>query len=369
MEALATPRGISGGTGLVRSETSRTATKYIKSTASTEVLVKAATEIAVGMSFPLSSRHLCPVLGCDISDRWIRFEMPRHSCDLVDLLNAYEDRMLPPKLVEIVIRGTPLGLAELEDVLGADASHSDLKLDNVVVSHKGGKVRACLIDFGHARSRKFWDNRARLEAWQPPDPHEMGIASDMWSVGILGLQLLSARCRSVLYKTPRGMTLALVTACTNQRLKDLSHLPFRRQRCGCRGDVKQAYDFLKLADVKRAAEEFLSRAGSGRLLEVIRSCLDWGGARRGRPRDLAGRLGTDCAFSLPSQIVEMDPEVTLLDDFTSPLTREHRRRIRKIVSELCTRHVKSYRSRSQVLAWISALCGLTRESLQSCVSG
>lgn len=369
MEALETPNGISGGTGLVRSETSRTATKYIKGTASTGVLVKAAVEIAVGMSFPLCSRHLCPVLGCDISDRWIRFEMPRHSCDLVDLLNVYEDRMLPPKLVEIIIRGTLLGLAELEDVLGAEASHSDLKLDNVVVSHRDGQVRACLIDFGHARSRKFWDSRARLEAWQPPDPHEMGIASDLWSVGILGLQLLSARCRSVLHKTPRGMTLALVTACTNQRLKDLPHLPFRRQRCGCKGDVKQAYDFLKRAEVRRGAEDFLCRVGSGRLLDVIVSCLDWNGCRRGRPRDLAGRLGKECAFSLPAEIAEMDPEVKLLDDFTSPLTREHRRRIRRIVSELCTRHVKSYRSRSQVLAWISALCGLTRESLQSCVNG
>lgn len=321
------------------------------------------------MSFPLSKRHLCPVLGCDISDQWIRLEMPRHSCDLVDLLNVYEDRMLPPKLAEIVVRDTLLGLSELEDVLGPDASHSDLKLDNVVVSHNEGKVRACLIDFGHARSRKFWDGRGRLEAWQPPDPHEMGIASDLWSVGILGLQIVSAKCRRVLHRSPRGMTLALVTACTQQRLKDLTRLPFRRQRCGCKGDVKQAYDFLKRPEVKQAAEEFCFRVGSTRLLGVIRSCLLWDGASRGNSVELASRLETGCSFLLPSEIPRKDPVVTLLDDFASPMTREHRRRIRKIFTDLCTRHVKSYRSRSQIHAWISALCGLTRESLQSCVFG
>ena len=313
--------GISGATGSVVSRGSGTVVTKRISLQERATAHKGLVEMCFGLAVPPDSKHLCPVLNTSRRTSRMELSMPRLACDLVDLVNHSPGLCVRRGTARAILSDVCEGLVELRDMLGPECCHGDLKLDNVMLHvPQEGSPRCVLIDFGHSRSRRFSDYRARRCPWRGFEKSEAGILSDMWSVGILALQILSPACRRALSDGQRARTMAVVARITDT-------LPPRQLRV--RGLSAQ----MRSSRVTLARDEFLAKAGDEDLVSACRAMLAWLPDARPDPAELAQRLARGKNWRLPNKILSLPCAPSLAteaDEFQSPVDRSVKREVRRV---------------------------------------
>lgn len=378
------PSGISGGTGTVFASDGNLVCKRMPVRADFSS-VKVLAEVITGFLVDERSKFLCPCLGATESAAGVvTAVMPRLGCDLVQLINHSPQMRLAPPVVEKILKDCASSLLELQSVLGPGCSHGDIKLDNVMVSRRdaAGDVCAALIDYGHCKARKFRSRRKRLGYWDPPEDTEEGVASDMWSLGMLCLVAISPRCRAWLrqHPGPRGAMALVAHLCgawpSAEDLSFSSLGPFRRRKL--ERAIFRASGLYKSrqGEVRRAVREYKSLVDPSVVLaDQINRCLSWSAASRPSPRELLESLSGSFPLSaVPEALRERVTRPAALqgglsdyaDDggFQSPILRSTRRALRRAYNVALCAEAEALVSPAQVGEWISLLCRLGRQEVR-----
>lgn len=385
--------GIRGGTGVVLGSGEGVVSKIVEldSKSSALEITKVLAELLVGLQVPEDCLSLVPVLSVDlIPERKLRvfsrrkvqlhMTMPRCAFDGVQMLNQSPKFELPPEVVAGMVWGVCDSLCGLRRILGPECSHGDIKLDNVMArpSERGG-FRSCLIDYGHCKSAMFRSSRSRLAYWSPVERYECGLRSDMWSVGILAICLVSSSLRTYLQSggLAAHRAVAVVSELSGVPAPTHQHLPERQVRIARGGARLRGAHKAVLGRACEKARRRLRRCKG--LYEVVLRCLSWNPSHRLDPDLVSSALQqwkvipretlNDTMRALLRKCPDTESAQAKPGDdigFSTMSTRQTRRTIKKIRNVVLGTPCEDTGGHD-LNGWVGQIARAGRDTLNSCL--